>query len=483
MNEFDHFNQQNSTESPENDTPAEQSATPTEQSYNYTSNQIIQDSVYSDNNSADNAHQNNTYQYSQQYTYQSQRSDHTRPNNSYNGGYTAPQQTVYTPQPVTAAKKKERKPVSIATVIICMILTAAISSIASISAVTAIVSNKNGGNNLGSTTTTETNIITQNLEMTTVEAVAKAVTPSVVCIEVEMQVKNVFGSFFGYGGNSQVSDSVSYGSGVIYSTDGYIITNYHVVSGIYESNVLNSKVKVYLADDNENAIEAKIIGYNSAADLAVLKIEKSGLTAAQIGDSSELVLGQTVVAIGNPGGIEFAGSVTSGIISGLDRKLSVDSVTMNLIQTDAAINPGNSGGALVDASGRLVGVPNVKISADGYEGMGFCIPVNTAVEICNDIIKNGMNSESNETPYLGVEINNNFTGGAYVARVTEGGPAEDAGIKSGDIIISFGNEQVSGYTDLINAINKCKPGDTVTVGIYRNGSKGSVTVTLGSNGS
>ncbi|MBQ2420148.1 MAG: trypsin-like peptidase domain-containing protein, partial [Clostridia bacterium] len=217
-------------------------------------------------------------------------------------------------------------------------------------------------------------------------------------------------------------------------------------------------------------------------DLAVLKIEKSGLTAAKIGDSSKLVLGQTVVAIGNPGGIEFAGSVTSGIISGLDRKLSVDSVTMTLIQTDAAINPGNSGGALVDASGCLVGVPNVKISADGYEGMGFCIPVNTAVEICNDIIKNGMNSESNKTPYLGVEINNSFTGGAYVARVTEGGPAEDAGIKSGDIIISFGNDQITGYNDLIKAINSRKPGDTVAVGIYRNGSKGSVTVTLGSNG-
>ena len=481
MNEFDRFNEQNSTELPKNDAPVEPSATPSEQSYNYTSNQIIQDSVYSDNTSTTNAPQNNTYQYSQQYTYQSQRPDYTRPNYNYNGGHNATQQTVYTAQSVTPAKKKERKPVSIATVIICMLLAAVISSIASISAVTAIVANKSG-NNVGPTTTTETNIITQNLEMTTVEAVAKAVTPSVVCIEVEMQVKSVFGSFFGYGGNSQVTDSVSYGSGVVYSTDGYIITNYHVVSPIYESNVLSSKIKVYLANDNENAIEAKIIGYNSAADLAVLKIEKSGLTAAKIGDSSKLVLGQTVVAIGNPGGIEFAGSVTSGIISGLDRKLSVDSVTMTLIQTDAAINPGNSGGALVDASGCLVGVPNVKISADGYEGMGFCIPVNTAVEICNDIIKNGMNSESNKTPYLGVEINNSFTGGAYVARVTEGGPAEDAGIKSGDIIISFGNDQITGYNDLIKAINSRKPGDTVAVGIYRNGSKGSVTVTLGSNG-
>ncbi|MBQ2319418.1 MAG: hypothetical protein II378_04570, partial [Clostridia bacterium] len=182
MNEFDRFNEQNSTELPKNDAPVEPS-------YNYTSNQIIQDSVYSDNTSTTNAPQNNTYQYSQQYTYQSQRPDYTRPNYNYNGGHTTPQQTVYTAQPVAPVKKKERKPVSIATVIICMLLAAVISSIASISAVTVIVANKNGNNNGGSTTTTETNIITQNLEMTTVEAVAKAVTPSVVCIEVEMQVK------------------------------------------------------------------------------------------------------------------------------------------------------------------------------------------------------------------------------------------------------------------------------------------------------
>ncbi len=474
MNEFDEFNRTEPTEPEKSDASGEQS-------YNYKSNQIIQDSVYSDNSGSGNNQQSYNGQYSQQYTYQSQRPDYSRQSNSYNySGYSSVQQPAYTAQPTPAAKKKERRPVSIGTVIVCMLLTAIISSAASIAAVSAIVSNKNSSPS--GATTTETNIITQNLEMSTVEAVAKAVTPSVVCIEVTMQVQNSYNPFFGYG-NSQTSESVGYGSGVIYSTDGYIITNYHVISGVYESNVVGAEIKVYLDSDSENGISATVVGYNSAADLAVLKIDKTGLTSVQFVDSDELVLGQTVVAIGNPGGIEFAGSVTSGIISGLDRELSVDSVTMTLIQTDAAINPGNSGGALVDAAGRLVGVPNVKISADGYEGMGFCIPVNTAVEICNNIIENGMNSnQSNETPYLGVEINNEFTGGAYVARVTEGGPAEEAGLKSGDIIISFGNVQITGYDDLVKAMSDYKPGDSVKLGIYRNGSKGSVTVTLGSNG-
>ena len=250
-----------------------------------------------------------------------------------------------------------------------------------------------------------------------------------------------------------------------------------------KANTVGSKVEVYLNEDSENGITASIVGYNSAADLAVLKIEKSGLPAIKIGDSSKLVIGQTVIAIGNPGGIEFAGSVTSGIISGLDRKLSVDSVTMSLVQTDAAINPGNSGGALVDVQGQLIGVPNVKISADGYEGMGFCIPVNTVVEICNNIIENGMDgTPSDSAPYLGVEINSSFAGGAYVASVSEGGPAEKAGLKSGDIIISFDGTKITGYDDLVNAINSHKAGDTVNLGIYRNGKEGTVSVTLGSNG-
>lgn len=457
------------------------------QNYSYKSDQIIQDSDYQQPQQVNEqpTHQQYTYQSRQPQYDQSNKPNYNSYGSYYNGGYNYNQPTTTTSysQPSAAqAKKKQPRPVSIGTVILCMAITAIITAVVSVSIAASLKINTNNTNN--GSTTNETTIIQSTVEMSQVEAVATAVTPSVVCIEVTTKTQNnSYSPFFGYYGGSQVYESTSYGSGVIYSTDGYIITNYHVISAVYSSNTVGAKVEVYLQEDNENAISASIIGYNSAADLAVLKIDKSGLPAVKIGDSSKLAIGQTVIAIGNPGGIEFAGSVTSGIISGLDRKLSVDSVTMSLIQTDAAINPGNSGGALVDVEGQLVGVPNVKISASGYEGMGFCIPVNTVVDICNNIIENGMDgTPSDSAAYLGVEINTNFTGGAYISAVTEGGPAEKAGLKSGDIIVSFDGNKVSGYEDLVSAIKSHKAGDTVTVGIYRNGKESSLSVTLGSNG-
>ena len=476
MNEYNRDNFNNNSADTSNDNNGEQN-------YSYKSEQIIQDSDYS------NQDNKNEQQPRQQYTYQSRQQQYNQPNyngygyGGYSGGYNYTHQTSqHTPQPAVSVKKKQPRSVSIGTVIVCMIITVFLSSIASVLIASSFKIKSNGTNS--GNIANETTIIQSTVEMSQVEAVATAVTPSVVCIEVTTKTQNnSYSPFFGNYGGSQVYEATSYGSGVIYSTDGYIITNYHVISGVYSSNTVGSKVEVYLNEDSENGITASIVGYNSAADLAVLKIEKSGLPAIKIGDSSKLVIGQTVIAIGNPGGIEFAGSVTSGIISGLDRKLSVDSVTMSLVQTDAAINPGNSGGALVDVQGQLIGVPNVKISADGYEGMGFCIPVNTVVEICNNIIENGMDgTPSDSAPYLGVEINSSFAGGAYVASVSEGGPAEKAGLKSGDIIISFDGTKITGYDDLVNAINSHKAGDTVNLGIYRNGKEGTVSVTLGSNG-
>lgn len=476
MNEYNRDNFNNNSADTSNDNNGEQN-------YSYKSEQIIQDSDYS------NQDNKNEQQPRQQYTYQSRQQQYNQSNyngygyGGYSGGYNYTHQTgQHPPQPSVSVKKKQPRSVSIGTVIVCMIITVFLSSIASVLIASSFKIKSNGTNS--GNIANETTIIQSTVEMSQVEAVATAVTPSVVCIEVTTKTQNnSYSPFFGNYGGSQVYEATSYGSGVIYSTDGYIITNYHVISGVYSSNTVGSKVEVYLNEDSENGITASIVGYNSAADLAVLKIEKSGLPAIKIGDSSKLVIGQTVIAIGNPGGIEFAGSVTSGIISGLDRKLSVDSVTMSLVQTDAAINPGNSGGALVDVQGQLIGVPNVKISADGYEGMGFCIPVNTVVEICNNIIENGMDgTPSDSAPYLGVEINSSFAGGAYVASVSEGGPAEKAGLKSGDIIISFDGTKITGYDDLVNAINSHKAGDTVNLGIYRNGKEGTVSVTLGSNG-
>ena len=485
MNEFnrDDFTENSAETSGEN--------TNESQNYSYKSDQIIQDSDYRQPNQVNEqpTHQQYTYQSRQPQYNQSNQSNYngygygSYSNGGYSNGYNYTQPTANYSQPTAApVKKKESRPVSIGTVILCMAITAIITAVVSVSIAASLKINTGKINN--DSKNNETTIIQSTVEMSQVEAVATAVTPSVVCIEVTTKTQNnSYSPFFGYYGGNQVYESTSYGSGVIYSTDGYIITNYHVISAVYSSNTVGAKVDVYLNEDNENAISASIIGYNSAADLAVLKIEKSGLPAIKIGDSSKLAIGQSVIAIGNPGGIEFAGSVTSGIISGLDRKLAVDSVTMSLIQTDAAINPGNSGGALVDVDGQLVGVPNVKISASGYEGMGFCIPVNTVVDICNDIIENGMDgTPSDSAAYLGVEINTNFTGGAYISSVTEGGPAEKAGLKSGDIIVSFDGNKVAGYDDLVSAIKSHKAGDTVTVGIYRNGKEGSLSVTLGSNG-
>ena len=336
----------------------------------------------------------------------------------------------------------------------------------------------------GSSEQSPVNITVDKTSMSAVEAVAAKVTPSVVGIRTTAAVQSFFGGS---------EKSTGEGSGIIYSTDGYIITNYHVIESATQT--ANSKIEVFLASDTSTAIDATVVGYNISYDLAVIKIDRTGLPAVEIGDSSKLAVGQYVVAIGNPGGLEYMGSVSSGIISGLNRTILSSSgsssagTSVSLIQTDAAINPGNSGGALIDIEGKLIGVNSSKIVSESYEGMGFSIPVNTVVEICNKIIA----KESNPDPYIGITLSETwnatrlkqygYPAGAVVKSVVDGGPAYTGGIRSGDIITEFSGTAVESSEQLSSLVSSCKPGETVSLKLYRAGKYYSTSVEIGSNNS
>ncbi len=245
-----------------------------------------------------------------------------------------------------------------------------------------------------------------------------------------------------------------------------------------------------MASDTENPLKATVVGYNISNDLAVIKVSASNLPAIELGDAEKLKVGQFVAAIGSPGGLEFMGSVTYGIISGLNRVISDSSTgdAINLIQTDAAINPGNSGGALVDINGKLIGVNSSKIAATEYEGMGFAIPIDTVKDICDKIIA----KENDPNPYIGITISERYDAetltelgypaGAVVKSVITGGPAYEAGIRSGDIITEFNGVAITEYTQLSDEIAKTKPKETVNVKIYRR-KYYTTKITIGSNNS
>ena len=312
-----------------------------------------------------------------------------------------------------------------------------------------------------------------------IEAVAEKVRPSVVGI----RTLSSYNSFFGSG-----EEATGEGSGIIYTNDGYIITNYHVIENAIGNS--KSRIEVFLESDPNNGIEATIVGYNISYDLAVVKIKTSKkLNAIELSTSENLKVGQFVAAVGNPGGIEFMGSVTYGIISGLNRTVSDGSTNdaVPLIQTDAAINPGNSGGALVNTKGQLIGVNSSKIVSESYEGMGFAIPVDEVKEICNKII----DREYAPTPYIGITISERYDAatlkylgypaGAVVQNVVDGGPASDAGIKRGHIITEFNGIKITDYTVLTKAISECTPNEVITVVVYESGKYYSTSLTVGSN--
>lgn len=300
-----------------------------------------------------------------------------------------------------------------------------------------------------------------------VTAIAKQAGPSIVGIRMTVGStrKNRYGVL-----NSQVSE----GSGIIIRQDGYIMTNYHVVSNADPKNSLSSYtvLEVFLPDGRE--AKAAFIGGDSETDLAVIKIDLTKLPVADLGDSSELEVGELAVAIGNPLGMEFAGSVTVGVISALNRTVEIDDRTMNLIQTDAAINSGNSGGALLNSKGEVIGINSAKISASGVEGLGFAIPINDAKPIIDQLMTYGY---VKGRPYIGISgiditetisLYYSLPKGVYVSSVGSGSAAEKAGIKVGDVITKMDGKTIESMSDLEEVKAKHKAGDTVSVVIMRN---------------
>lgn len=312
-----------------------------------------------------------------------------------------------------------------------------------------------------------------NYSDTAIYAAQKAL-PSMVSISVEYDVNYM-------GMKKAVAGS---GSGVIISEDGYILTNNHVISSadsssFYQvSDAKSIKVKIY-GDDTE--YDAKIIGADSQTDLAVLKIDKTGLTPAELGDSSSVQIGEFVLAIGNPYELDY--SVTAGIISALNREMTVENTTYNVIQADCAINSGNSGGALVNSKGEVIGITTLKLAGDGIEGVSFAIPVNDTVPIYKELIEKGKISR----PFVGISgidldeataIRNGLTKGIYVDSVVSGGAAEEAGIMAGDVIVSFDGKDVS-TMDELNAIKNTKNiGDKIEIKLYRKSELKTFTITL-----
>ena len=296
---------------------------------------------------------------------------------------------------------------------------------------------------------------------------------STVGITISAQTTSRYGNGYTY----QAS-----GSGFIISEDGYILTNYHVIE--------DSKTVTIATYDNQT-YDAKVIGYDQSNDIAVIKIEAKGLTPVTLGDSNTLRVGDDVLAIGNPLG-ELTFSLTKGVVSALSRNVTVESgTTMHLIQTDCAINSGNSGGALFNMQGEVIGITNAKYSSSGYTGeasidnIGFAIPINSVKRIVASIVENGYIIK----PYIGVSVSSmseetaSITGikaGAWVREVTEGAPADKAGVKVNDVIVKVGDTEITSSEDLVAVVSSSDPGETLRFYLYRQGKELELDVTIDS---
>lgn len=308
-------------------------------------------------------------------------------------------------------------------------------------------------------------------------AVAQKVLPSIVGIEVNYTVSSMF--------FNQQSTATATGSGIIISEDGYIITNNHVISSSSSSSYYSiseaNSIKVTL-DGDETKYDATIVGTDSQTDLAVIKIDKTGLAAAELGSSSSVQVGEFAMAVGSPLGMQ--NTVTGGMISALNREVTdSEGKTFTLIQTDAAINSGNSGGALVNSKGQVIGINTLKVSSTGVEGMGFAIPIDSAKPIIDQLIQ----YNKVKRPYIGISgrdvdsetaKRNNLVEGIYVVSVEEYSAAEIAGIKAGDVIVSADGQEAKTMNKLNEIKNKHQIGDTMTVVVNRQGTEKTITLTL-----
>ena len=344
------------------------------------------------------------------------------------------------------------------------------------------------------------------IEVASFSPVVKRVGPSVVKVLVTERAKNVpmqemnpffddpmfrqfFGDPFGGSGNgggrgrnrmNRIPQQQGLGSGVIVSTDGYILTNYHVVNGA-------DVIKVTLSDGRE--LTAKVIGTDDKSDLAVIKVDAKDLPAITFSDSEKVEVGDRVLAIGNPFGI--GQTVTSGMVSGLGRvQEELDLAYQNFIQTDAAINPGNSGGALVDVQGRLVGINTAILSrTGGFQGIGFAIPANWARSVMEQLVGNGkvvrgflgVKMEQELTPQLADSFKLPSHDGALVSEVVSGSPAEKAGLKGGDVVTKFNGKKITDNRGLRFAVAAITPGTEVSLQVYRDGKPVELKIKVGEN--
>ena len=347
---------------------------------------------------------------------------------------------------------------------------------------------------LGSQNSSSINATDAEADQTLAEAVAQKALPSVAAIDVyanQSSAGGMYGFGAGSGSGSDTLTEASLGSGVVLTDDGYIVTNYHVIAG-------GDAYKVTIEGET---YDADVVGSDPSSDIAVIKAkDASGLKAIEIGDSDDLIIGEWVMTIGSPFGLEQ--SVATGIVSATSRSQIMDASTdqygqssgettiyPNMIQTDAAINPGNSGGALVDADGKLIGINTLITSYSGnYSGVGFAIPVNYAVNLAQQII-------DGKTPthaQLGVSLSTvnaqnaqryglSVDEGAYVAAVSAGSGAAEAGLQEGDIITKFDGQKVESASDLMLDVRSKNPGDKVKLEVNRNGETKEVEVTLGSD--
>ncbi len=406
---------------------------------------------------------------------------------------------LYNEAPQEGRKKKfSNKTVKLPVVILSVILTAAVavSGFALISPMfdkeppVSLADIQNGApSQLGGTENEIQNIVSSNeRKVLTIPEIAKKVGPTVVGVVNKVTYNNMqqYGGIFGYipdeygrllpdGSEDEETVENGSGSGVIISEDGYVVTNNHVVEGASE---------LYVITNTGDEYKAKLIGADSRTDLAVLKIDGT-FPYATLGSSANLEVGELAVAIGNPLGQEFAGTVTDGIISALNRSVTIDNKQLTLLQTNAAINPGNSGGPLVNQYGEVIGINTAKISSDQLEGLGFAIPIDEAKPVIDDLLQSGY---VRGRPVIGIGGRNvtaqmakayQMKEGIYVVSMSPDSPAYLAGIQIGDIIVEVDGKEVK-TVDALNEIkNKHKVGDKLTLKIYRNNSYTDVALILG----
>lgn len=501
-NEFNDIYSGNAENTPESNTDIPQKNAEASYEWNSDKSDNKSDSTeyhysYVNGNNKDASHNPNRYneptQYSSQNTSTGYNNNYQNPNtNAYDNyqsnGYTAQNQqsqNVYNSQPYGTAPnhsanakppkakkpKKQRKPISRGGIAIALAVTMVFSCglgfgggyfankvNTSTSGSLNITKTSNSG-----TTTTASSTSTAN----STSEIVKKTADSVVEISTESVVTGSFAQQYVQQGA---------GSGVIISQDGYILTNNHVINGA-------NSVKVRLRDSTE--YDATIVGSDSDNDIALLKVNATGLSPATFGDSNSLAVGDYVVAIGNPLG-ELGGTVTDGIISALARKVTIEDTQMTLLQTNAQVNPGNSGGGLFNANGELVGIVNAKQSATEVEGIAFAIPINNVLDILSDLKEYGYvtgkvdlgidftDITSDETAfYYGV----NQTG-CYVLSVDSGSNAEKAGVTRGDLVTKVNDTDVSSSSDITTALEKAEVGDTVTFTVSRRGTSKTISFVL-----